>query len=151
MTGRVVQEVLHHLVAVPAAAAAAAGGHRLRSRRPVRGGGGRGQVGHGAGEAQLREGRPEVRGGLEENACLIKHVRKSQSIPTFSAQNAELGGPILPLFPLELDRGACFADSAEIDCLPSQSMHSAAAGESRFSPRFLSFPSLHSVHSPLKE
>ena len=119
MTGRVVQEVLHHLVAAVPAAAAAAGGHRLRSRRPVRsGGGGRGQVGHGAGEAQLREGRPEVRGGgLKEKACLIKHVRKSQSIPTFSAQNTELDGPILPLLPLELDRGACFADSAEIDCL----------------------------------
>ena len=71
MTGRVVQEVLHHLVAVPAAAAAA-GGHRLRSRRPVRsgGGGGRGQVGHGAGEAKLREGSPEVRGGLEEMRML---------------------------------------------------------------------------------
>ena len=70
MTGRVVQEVLHHLVAVPTAAA---GGHRLRSSRPVRGGGGgRGQVGHGGGEAQLREGRPEVRGGLKENATLLQ-------------------------------------------------------------------------------
>ena len=76
MTGRVVQEVLHHLVAAGPAAAAAAGGYRLRSRRPVRSGGGsrgRGQVGHGAGEAQLREGRPEVRGRLEENACLLKY------------------------------------------------------------------------------
>ena len=63
-----VQQVVHHLVAV----AARSSRNRLRSRRPGRGGAGRrGQVGHGGGEGQLRQGRPEVRGGLKGQMTII--------------------------------------------------------------------------------
>ena len=52
------------------------------------------------------------------------------------------GEPILPLIPLELDRIGCFADSAEIDDLPSQCIRH---------HRIKILPTISTTDSPLKE